>query len=69
LKPDLAAALADHKDALALELLAQARPEVDQFFESIMVMTEDVKLRNNRLALLAVLHDMMNQVADLSALG
>ncbi|NBP61327.1 MAG: glycine--tRNA ligase subunit beta [Betaproteobacteria bacterium] len=69
LKPDLAAALADHKDALALELLAQARPEVDQFFESIMVMTEDVKLRNNRLALLAMLHDMMNQVADLSALG
>ena len=34
-----------------------------------MVMAEDVKLRNNRLALLSILHRMMNRVADISKLA
>ncbi|NBP34802.1 MAG: glycine--tRNA ligase subunit beta [Betaproteobacteria bacterium] len=69
LKPQIEAAMANHEDAAVFTLLAEARPEVDQFFESIMVMAEDPKLRRNRIALLAVLHGMMNQLADLSALS
>jgi len=34
-----------------------------------MVMTDDVAVRNNRLALLAQLHNLMNQVADISRLA
>jgi glycyl-tRNA synthetase beta chain len=33
-----------------------------------MVMAEDTAVRNNRLALLANLHKLMNQVADISKL-
>ncbi|MEI8400827.1 MAG: glycine--tRNA ligase subunit beta [Alcaligenaceae bacterium] len=49
--------------------LAQARAPVDAFFNDIMVMADDATVRNNRLALLAELHGLMNQVADISRLG
>ena len=53
----------------AMQTLAQARAPVDAFFNDIMVMAEDVAIRNNRLALLAQLHTLMNQVADISRLA
>jgi glycyl-tRNA synthetase beta chain len=49
--------------------LAALRAPVDHFFDKVMVMAEDGKLRNNRLALLRDLHDLMNRVADLSKLA
>jgi glycyl-tRNA synthetase beta chain len=49
--------------------LAGLRTPVDQFFEAVMVMAEDSKVRGNRLALLAELHRTMNQVADLALLS
>ena len=56
----------DYKAALAT--LAQTRSAVDAFFNDIMVMAEDQVIRHNRLALLAQLHRLMNQVADISRL-
>lgn len=53
----------------ALVLLAPLKPQVDAFFESVMVMDEDLALRNNRLALLSHLHGLMNRVADISQLA
>ncbi|MDN5843115.1 MAG: glycine--tRNA ligase subunit beta [Alcaligenaceae bacterium] len=53
----------------SLSTLAQARDTVDGFFGDVMVMAEDPRLRANRLALLRSLHDLMNQVADLSKLA
>jgi len=53
----------------AMDTLAQTRDAVDLFFNDIMVMTEDVTVRNNRLALLDQLHRLMNQVADISRLA
>ena len=53
----------------AANTLAQLREEVDAFFNDVMVMAEDVALRNNRLALLSSLHGMMNRVADISKLA
>jgi glycyl-tRNA synthetase beta chain len=52
-----------------LKTLAQLRDDVDAFFNDVMVMAEDVQLRNNRLALLSILHRMMNRVADISKLA
>lgn len=53
----------------AMATLAQARAPVDAFFNDIMVMADDLAVRNNRLALLAQLHGLMNQVADISRLA
>ncbi len=52
-----------------LQTLAALRDDVDAFFTNVMVMADDPKLRNNRIALLKELHDMMNQVADISKLA
>jgi glycyl-tRNA synthetase beta chain len=53
----------------ALKTLALMKDEVDAFFTDVMVMADDVNLRNNRLALLSQLHGMMNRVADISKLA
>lgn len=49
--------------------LAQVRASVDAFFEDVMVMAEDAKVRQNRLALLKTLSDQMNAVADIARLA
>jgi glycyl-tRNA synthetase beta chain len=61
-----AAARRDYAGLLAL--LAQLRPSVDAFFDQVMVMDEDPKLRANRLALLARMRALFAGVADLSRL-
>jgi glycyl-tRNA synthetase beta chain len=53
----------------ALKSLAPLKVPVDAFFDAVMVNAEDIKLRNNRLALLGDLHRLMNKVADLSKLA
>ncbi|HEU5443435.1 MAG TPA: glycine--tRNA ligase subunit beta [Steroidobacteraceae bacterium] len=52
----------------SLALLAQLRPAVDAFFDQVMVMDEDPKLRANRLALLAQMRELFAGIADLSRL-
>lgn len=49
--------------------LAQLRPKVDGFFEAVMVMADDPKVRGNRLALLKRLSDRFLAVADVSQLA
>lgn len=53
----------------ALSHLATLRAPVDAFFDDVMVMVDDPKIRHNRLALLSKLHSVMNQVADISKLS
>jgi len=53
----------------SLQSLAALRTPVDDFFDTVMVNAEDLALRNNRLGLLAILHQAMNRVADLSKLS
>jgi len=48
--------------------LAQLRPEVDAFFDSVLVNDPDARLRDNRLALLGELRALFTRVADLSRL-
>jgi len=52
----------------ALRELAGLRGVVDAFFEGVMVMAEDEAVRNNRLALLGHLSDLVRQIADFSRL-
>jgi glycyl-tRNA synthetase beta chain len=68
LQEAVATALAQREYANALGRLAQLRPPVDAFFEQVMVMDEDPRLRANRLALLAQLHGLFIGIADLSRL-
>ncbi|MDN3578769.1 glycine--tRNA ligase subunit beta [Chitinimonas viridis] len=69
LQAPVAAALAAHDYTAALKQLAGLRAPVDAFFDSVMVMAEDLAVRHNRLALLAALSSLMNQVADISLLA
>ena len=53
----------------ALKILAGIRGIVDKFFDDVLVNTEDMQLRANRLALLHRLNTLMNRVADISKLA
>src|SRR5579863_6765183 len=50
----------------ALTLLSTARARVDAFFDKVMVMVEDEKVRANRLALLRTLLKEFSTIADFS---
>jgi glycyl-tRNA synthetase beta chain len=43
-------------------------PEIDNFFDEVMVMTEDENLRKNRVALLQQISELYRKIADFSAL-
>lgn len=64
IKPLLAAG--DYKAALCQ--LAGLRSVVDIFFDSVMVMAEDLELRRNRLSLLAGTERLFLNIADISRL-
>lgn len=51
-----------------LTVLAGLREPVDRFFDDVMVMCDDVPVRNNRLALLARLRALFLRLADISRL-
>jgi len=57
----------DYVDALAH--LARLRPQVDAFFDQVMVNVDDAKLRQNRLALLKRLADRLGSVAAIEHLS
>jgi len=52
----------------AMKKLAALRPEVDDFFDNVMVMVDEEAVRDNRLALLSSLSQLFLRVADLSRL-
>ena len=49
-----------------MKWLATLRTPVDQFFDKIMVNHKDEKIRANRLCLLALIKEAMDQIADFS---
>ncbi|MEO6364438.1 MAG: glycine--tRNA ligase subunit beta [Luteimonas sp.] len=69
-------AITDTDDALAnrdyvavLGRLARLRPQVDAFFDGVMVNVDDTVIRNNRLALLKRLSDRLGSVAAIEHLS
>lgn len=69
LKPQVDQMLAQGDFTGALKTMAHLRNKVDAFFDTVMVMSEDISLRNNRVALLTELYVIMNRVADISRLA
>lgn len=56
----------EDKYDLALDELSNLENPINNFFENIMVMVEDEALKNNRLALLRNINDLILKICDLS---
>ncbi len=65
-RTDIAASLEQGLYSNALEQLAALRGPIDSFFETTMIMDEDMKLRNNRLRLLNRFVGVFANIADFS---
>ena len=52
-----------------LRSLASLRAPVDKFFDDVLVMAEDPKIRANRLGLLSQALSLFYRIADISKLG
>ena len=66
---DTTAALHQHDYVRVLDRLARVRPQVDAFFDQVMVNAEDPAIRGNRLALLRRLADRFGAVAAIGQLS
>lgn len=69
LQPRVQAAIAARDFQAALKALATIKPQVDAFFDGVMVMADDAAVKQNRLNLLNLLASLMNAVADIAALS
>jgi len=68
MKPAVESSFAKGDYTPALQALAGLRTPVDTFFDDVMVMADDEKVKNNRLALLGELSVINSHVANLGAL-
>jgi glycyl-tRNA synthetase beta chain len=66
IKAEVEAMLARREYVKALELLISIKDSVDEFFDSVMIMDENIDIRANRLAMLSNIRTTMESVADLS---
>ncbi len=67
--PDIEGAFQALDYTRALKTLASLKGPVDAFFDKVLVMDEDLRLRANRIGFLGRLHATMNRIADLSKLA
>ncbi len=66
---DVSVAIKAGNYVTALEAVARLHKPVDAFFDDVMVMVEDVSIRNNRLALLAAISALFSGIADFGRLS
>ena len=52
-----------------LQQLVGLNSKIDAFFEKVLVMDKDEKIKNNRIALLSVLKRYYEKIADFSKLS
>ena len=65
----VAGELIDKKDFIgALDALKKLSAPIDSFFDSVMVMDEDLNIRKNRLALLKSVDNLFAKIADFGKL-
>jgi glycyl-tRNA synthetase beta chain len=62
------AALDEENFLAAYAVLAELRPAVDAFFDAVLVMHKDDRVRDNRLALLRSLQELFSPLADFARL-
>lgn len=61
--------LDEEKNYAVLDELMKFAPAVDNFFEKVMVMADDIKVRENRLGLIACLRKVFLIIGDLGAIA
>ncbi len=61
--------LDEEKNYAVLDELMKFAPVVDDFFEKVMVMADDLKIRENRLGLIASLRNVFLIIGDLGAIA
>ena len=66
---NMQALLDEEKNYATLDELMKFAPAVDNFFEKVMVMAEDIKIRENRLGLIACLRKVFLIIGDLGAIA
>ncbi|MCI0721577.1 MAG: glycine--tRNA ligase subunit beta [Acidobacteria bacterium] len=66
LRPKVRRAARSGNYARAFELMASLRPTIDRFFDRVLVMAEEPRVRANRLSLLASLLQTFLAIADVS---
>jgi glycyl-tRNA synthetase beta chain len=64
--PRIEAAVAERDFRAAIAAAAELGPPVDRFFDEVLVMAEDEKVRANRLRLLLDVRDAVGTLGDLS---
>ncbi|HET7672470.1 MAG TPA: glycine--tRNA ligase subunit beta [Burkholderiales bacterium] len=69
IEPDVDRAFGELDYTGALQKLARLKEPVDAFFDKVMVMDKDPRVRANRIGFLGRLHGTMNRIADLSKLA
>jgi glycyl-tRNA synthetase beta chain len=69
IRSDVLGLLRERHYSEAMKRLAKLQAPVDAFFEAVMVMHEDARIRAQRLGLLRALRELFMHTADLSRLG
>lgn len=64
LRPQVAELRSRQQYGQALQLIASLRPQIDRFFDKVLVMANDEAIRKNRLALLAHIDQEFSAIAD-----
>ena len=68
LKEKISPCLAAHDYDAALSLMAEMKTPINAFFDAVMVMDENERIRNNRLALVKSIGELLNEVGDFGKL-
>jgi glycyl-tRNA synthetase beta chain len=58
--------LSKHDYLESCSIILEMKPLIDNFFDNVLVMAEDQKLRENRIALVQLLDKMLSKIADFS---
>lgn len=66
IKKDVSNLFASGDFSGALARIVEIKPEVDAFFDDVMVNDKDERVKNNRKALLYVISELFSQIADFS---
>lgn len=66
IEENLLSAISAQDYLTALNLLLSLRPAIDNLFDQVLIMCEDEKMRNNRIALLQYINSLFIKVANLS---
>lgn len=69
LKNDVIPLMQHREYEQALRRLLTIKPQIDLFFDKVMVMVEDVDIKNNRLCLLQGIAALFLRIADMSAIS